>query len=438
MRYGNWSRRGFLRSSLTGLTAAGLPLWNAREVVASQEEKAGEGRKKGPNDQIVMAAIGTGGRGTGIMNAASERDGVKFVAVCDVDRRHAERASGELNKRGHQDIKIYKDFRELLANEDLDAVTIGTPDHWHTITALTAVRAGLDVYCEKPLTLWLDEGKALVEAVRSHDAIFQVGSQQRSDARFRMACELVRNGRIGQVREVEARIGRNPRGGPFKMAEPPAELDWDFWLGQTPEVAYIPERCHGEFRWWIAYSGGKMTDWGAHHNDITQWALGCDGSGPVKVDADGDPWPVLPHCYNYPEKYVATCTYDCGTVLKTMSDGENGVLFTGEDGWIFVSRGRIDASDKALLDEPLGDDAVRLYVSNDHMGNFLDCVRSRELPICDVEVGHRSVSICHLENIALNLRRELQWDPAAQQFIGDDAANGLLRREMRAPWTLDA
>ena len=435
MTYGNWSRRGFLRASSTSMAALGLPLWYARETVARQDEEADSRKKAGPNDTIVMAAIGNGGRGRAIMKEAAKKDGVKFVAVCDVDSRHSQNAVNDL---GGGEIKQYKDFRELLANEELDAVTIGTPDQWHTIPALAAIRAGLDVYCEKPLTLWLDEGKALVKAARERETVFQVGSQQRSDDRFRMACELVRNGRIGKIKEVEARIGRNPVGGPFKMAEVPEELDWDFWLGQTPEVAYIPERCHYEYRWWRAYSGGKLTDWGAHHNDIAQWALGFDGSGPVKFDADGDAWPVLPNCYDWPERFVCTATYDNGTVLKTMSDGENGVLFTGEDGWIFVSRGRIDASDKAILDEPLGDDAVRLYVSGDHMGNFIDCVRTRETPICDVEIGHRSVSVCHLDGIALNLRRELQWDPKAEKFVGDMEANTLLSREMRSPWTLDA
>jgi predicted dehydrogenase len=435
MSYANWSRRGFLRASTSALVAAGLPLWYAREVAAAREEASSKPKRKiGPNDTIVMAAIGCGGQGRGIMRSAAGREGVKFVAVCDVDTRHAQQAVEDL---GGGDIKVYKDYRELFANEELDAVTIGTPDHWHTLPALAAIRAGVDVYCEKPLTLFLDEGKVLVKAAREHDTVFQVGSQQRSDARYRLACELVRNGRIGKIKEVEARIGRNPVGGPFKEARVPDELDWDFWLGQTPEVAYVPERCHYEYRWWQAYSGGKMTDWGAHHNDIAQWALGYDGSGPVKVDADGSPWPVLPHSYDMPERFVCTATYDNGTVLKTMSDGENGNLFTGEDGWIFVNRGKIEASDQALIDEPLGDDAVRLYVSNDHMGNFLDCVRSRETPICDVEIGHRSVSVCHLDNIALNLRRELTWDPEQERFVDDDEANALLRREMRSPWTLD-
>ena len=250
-----------------------------------------------------MAAIGVGGRGTGIMKDAAKRDGVKFVAVCDVDSRHAEKAAEDLGG----DVKTYKDFRELLANEELDAVTIGTPDHWHTLTALAAVRAGLDVYCEKPLTLWIDEGKALVEAVREHDAIFQVGSQQRSD-RPLPAWPASSSATAGSARSRRSRPGSAATRRAARSRSPrcPDELDWDFWLGQTPEVAYIPERCHAEFRWWRAYSGGKMTDWGAHHNDIAQWGLGKDGSGPVKVDADGDAWPVLPNCYDMPERFVCT------------------------------------------------------------------------------------------------------------------------------------
>jgi myo-inositol 2-dehydrogenase / D-chiro-inositol 1-dehydrogenase len=414
------------------MLGAGLPLWAARETLARIDAQSGS-KKIGPNDTIRLATIGTGDRCKALIEDAQRQQGIQFVAVCDVDSRH----NDEGEKKIGSDVKKYTDFRELLQRDDLDAVIVATPDHWHTLATLAAIRKGLDVYCEKPLTLTIDEGKTLLHVAREKKAIVQTGSQQRSDARFRLACELVRNGRIGKVKEVEARIGRNPVGGPFKEAAPPAELDWDFWLGQTPAVAYIPERCHYEFRWWKAYSGGKMTDWGAHHNDITQWGLGYDGSGPISVNATADAWPVLPNCYDMPEAFVTTCTYDNGAVLKTMSDGENGILFTGENGWIFVNRSKITASDQKLIDEPLGSDATRLYVSDDHMKNFIDCVRSRELPICDVEVGHRSVTVCHLENIALNLRRELKWDPKSEHFVDDESANKLLRREMRAPWTLE-
>jgi predicted dehydrogenase len=436
MQKGNWSRRGFLARSLAGLTVgAGLPMWYARRTLAAGEEREARAKRAAADGPIIMGAIGTGGQGTGIMRNAMNRKGVRFVAVCDVDAKRRDAAAKIIGK----DCAQYEDFRELLDRKDINAVTIGTPDHWHTLVALYAMRQGKDMYCEKPLTLTIAEGQALVKVCRAKERVFQVGSQQRSDTRFRLACELVRNGRLGKVKTVETWIGANPVGGPFKVAPVPEGLNWDFWLGQTPRVDYVPQRCHYEFRWWFAYSGGKMTDWGAHHNDIAQWALGMDGSGPVAVEATGtqpkqDPWSLF--CYNTPPKFTVTYTYASGTQL-ICSDKENGVRFEGEDGkWIFVDRGKIQASDKKLLEEPLPEGATKLQVSNDHMGNFLDCVRSRERPICDVEVGHRSVSVCHIGNIALRLGKKLKWDPAKEQF--DDAeANTWLSREMRAPWKLE-
>jgi len=432
------SRRGFLDRSLAALTMAGLPLWYAREVLADDEEKnaaASKFKKLGPNDQIVMAAIGVGGQGTGIMKWAKKKPGVKFVAVCDLDTDHRKKAAKEVGSDCHE----YKDFRELLAKEDLDAVTIGTVDHWHALTSIAAMKAGCDVYCEKPLSLTIEEGKAMVKAARRYDRVFQTGSQQRSDERYRLACELVRNRRIGKVHTVEARIGDNPIGGPFKTSPVPEGLDWDFWKGPTADVPYIKERCHYEFRWWYEYSGGKLTDWGAHHNDIAQWALGMDGSGPVSVTASGTKPADKPDCYNCNPHFTVTYTYATGTHLITSSDGENGNRFIGDDGWIFVNRERIEASDKALLDEPLHGEAVRLYVSNDHMGNFIDGIRTRKRPICDVEVGYRSVTVCHLGAIALRLGIPLDWDPKAERFVGPraDKGNAMISREMRSPWRLD-
>ena len=229
-----------------------------------------------------------------------------------------------------------------------------------------------------------------------------------------MACELVRNGRIGKVHTVEARIGDNPIGGPFPTVPVPKELDWDFWKGPTADVPYVKERCHYEFRWWYEYSGGKLTDWGAHHNDIAQWGLGMDGSGPVSVTATGiAACPTSRTSYNCHPHFAVTYRYADGTHLITTSDGENGNRFIGDEGWIFVSRGRIEASDNKLLNEPLHGETVRLYVSNDHMGNFIDGVRTRKRPICDVEVGYRSVTVCHLGAIALRLGIPLDWDPKA-------------------------
>ncbi len=430
---GTLSRRGFVRNSMGAMAAAGLPAWFARDAFAQEEEKAARRREPGPNDRLVMGAIGTGSRGTGIMKEAKKK-GAQFVAVCDVDAGHRQKAADAVG----DDCKPYEDFRELLDHPGIDAVTVGTPDHWHALIAIAAMKAGKDIYCEKPMTLTVAEGRAMVEVARRTEPVFQVGSQQRSDKRFRMACELVRNGRVGKVKTVEARIGANPKKGPFETSPVPRELNWDFWLGQTPFVDHVKDRCHGDFRWWYEYSGGKVTDWGAHHNDIAQWGLGRDGSGPVLVESECDEPLLEPNCYNCPPHFTITYTYEDGVKLLCMSDGENGVKFEGEDGWIFVSRGKIEASDPKLLEEPLPKDATRLYASDDHMRNFLDCVRDRQATICPIEVGHRSVSVCHIGNISLRLGgKTLKWNPTEERFFGDALANQMLSREMRAPWTLD-
>jgi predicted dehydrogenase len=442
MDRGNLSRRGFLQRSLASLAAAGLPLWYAREVVAAEDARAAAAKKPvSAGDELVMGAIGIGSpqsRGLAIYGDARRHKGVRYVAACDVDGRHLNRALEVMKKDGFADAKGYKDYRDLLARKDINAVTIATPDHWHTLIALEALRQGKDVYCEKPLTLTIDEGKHLVEAVRRAGKVFQVGSQQRSDARFRLACELVRNGRLGKIKAVETWIGANPKDGPFPVVPPPRELDWDFWLGPTPKVDYVENRCHYQFRWWYEYSGGKMTDWGAHHNDIAQWALGMDDSGPVAIEAEGQKPSSDPHSYNTHPTFKVTYTYANGTKL-ICSSKENGVRFEGEGGkWIFVNRNKIEAGDKKLLDEPLKGNATRLPVSTDHMGNFLECTKSRKRPICDVEIGHRSVTVCHLGVIALRSGKKLRWDPAGQTFVGDAEANKWLRRPMRAPWKLEA
>ncbi|GAC1472709.1 MAG: Gfo/Idh/MocA family oxidoreductase [Isosphaeraceae bacterium] len=442
---GELSRRGFLRSATTALVLNGLPLWYAREVAAARDERA-SGEKPGKDKPLVMGAIGTGGQGRGVMEAA-QKHGAKFVAVCDVDARHRTEAINRLKELGQEDrVEGYHDFRELLDRNDLDAVTIATPDHWHALIAIEAMKRGKDIYCEKPLTLTVEEGQVMVKVARARNTVFQTGSQQRSDDRFRLACELVRNGRIGKVHTVETRIGDNPEGGPFPSTAVPQQLDWDFWLGQTPEVDYVEKRGHYEFRWWYEYSGGKVTDWGAHHNDIAQWGLGTDGSGPVRVESTCDsPRYKEPNCYNCPPHFNITYTYAenaskyCdGTRVICTSGGENGVKFDGEGGWIFVSRERIEASDKKLIDESLPTDALRLYKSSDHMQNFFDCVHSREKPICDVEIGFRSVTVCHLGNISLRLGgRTLSWNPTLERFQGDALANEMLSRKMRAPWKLE-
>jgi predicted dehydrogenase len=428
-----------MERSLAALTiGAGLPTWFAREVKAAELEEAPKREKPiGPNDRIVMGAIGVGSpqsRGTAILKDALRHRGVQYVAICDVHKAHRENAAKTLGP----DIAKYGDFRALLDRKDIDAVTIAVPDHWHALIAIDAMKKGKDVYGEKPLALTIAEGRAMVKTTRDANRVFQVGSQQRSDNRFRLACELVRNNRIGKIHTVETCIGENPRGGPFKVQPVPEGLDWDFWLGPTPNVEFVPERCVYEFRWWYEYSGGKLTDWGAHHNDIAQWGLGMDESGPIAVEAEGEAPSKLPNSYNCHPTFKITYTYAQGTKLVCTSGGDNGIRFLGDnDKWIFVSRDRIVASDAKLLDEPLPADAVRLPVSHDHMANFLDCLPTRKRPICDVDIGHHSVNVCHIGNIALRLSKHLRWDPVKERF-DDEEANAWLSRPMRAPWKLEA
>ncbi|MCI0639902.1 MAG: Gfo/Idh/MocA family oxidoreductase [Gemmataceae bacterium] len=473
MNKGNLSRRGFLARSVATAVGAGLPLWYAKEMVADAQEKK-QKDNGGANGRLVMAAIGTGTnrtrrsgnqqlhgeRGVQIMNDAMDQQGVQMIAVCDVDRPNAEFAAGVVNRRySTNDCRVYTDFRELLQNRTIDAVTIGTPDHWHALVAIAAMRAGKHVYCEKPLTLTVEEGKAMVRVARETNRILQTGSQQRSDARFRLACELVRNNRIGHIRQITTLIGDNPVGGPFNVEQPPEGLDWNFWLGPTPRVDYIRQRCHYDFRWWYDYSGGKMTDWGAHHNDIAQWALGMDESGPVSVQGTGTAPATGDRSFNCHPRFEVTYTYANGgngregtrLVCRAVpAEGwrhpNNGVLFEGEDNkWIFVNRGTITASDgnareSRILTEPLAQNATRLEVSANHMGNFMQGVRNRRQPICHVGVGHRSCSVCHLGNIATRFftGQRLTWNPQEERFTGDRAeeANRHLGRPYREPWRL--
>ena len=467
MHKGNLSRRGFLQRSLATLAAAGLPAWYAREVFAAEDDK-----KPGAPDKMIMGAIGIGSpasRGRAIYNDARGQK-AEYVAACDVDRRYLDNALQMMKKDGF-DAKGYADFRELLDNPKVNAVTIAVPDHWHALIAIDALRKGKYVYCEKPLTLTIDEGKAVVKVAKETGRTFQTGSMQRSDPRFRLACELVRNGRIGKVKQVETRIGGNPTCEPIPKVAVPEGLNWDFWLGPAPEADYVERKNNDgklvncrtpyEFRWFYQYSGGKMTDWGAHHNDIAQWGLGMDDSGPVAVEAEGQEPSKDPNAYNTHPTFKITYTYANGAKLLCAShqrDGsadpketavkdkegkehsvshDNGVLFVGEDGkWIFVNRQIITASDPKLIEEPLPADAVRLYVSNNHMANFMECIRTGKPTICPAEVGHRSVTVCHIGVIALRTGKKLGWDPVAEVF-NDPEANKMLSRPMRAPWKLE-
>lgn len=438
-KHSSLSRRSFLHRCSVLAAGSGLPAW-----FFERELGAAAPKPLGPSDRPGIALVGCGGMGKGDAgNAARFGD---IVALCDVDESHVAQAVKQFTKGDRIPAK-YNDFRRVMERNDVHVVITGTPDHWHTLVNMAAVNAGKDVYGEKPLTLTIDEGKQLVKTVRKNQRVLQTGSQQRSDDRFRLACELVRNGRIGKLNEVNVWLPAGFREGPFKPEPIPAGLNWDYWLGQAPKVDYVSKRCHTMFRYWYDYSGGTMTDWGAHHNDIARWAIGLPGPQTIEGKPLAD---LVPGGYTAYSEYDVKFTYKNGVVQNVRTtkadnifggvedpDGQrNGVRFEGTDGWIWVTRGNFKASDPALIKTPLPESAERLYSSNDHMGNFFDCVRSRKLPIADVEVGHRSATLCHLGVISLRLGAKLDWDPQAEQFIGEHAkeANAWVAREMRKPY----
>jgi predicted dehydrogenase len=389
---------------------------------------------------LAFALVGCGGQGTGDARNA-QRYG-KIVAVCDVDASHVAAA-----KKVFPGAEVYSDFRKLLERKDVDAVICGTVDHWHTLVSMAAMKAGKDVYCEKPLTLTIDEGKRLVKVQRETQRVLQTGTQQRSSVHFRLASDLVRNGRIGKIQRVEVWLPAGLRQGPFKTSAVPKGFDYDFWLGQTATVPYVKERTHFSFRYWWEYSGGTMTDWGAHHNDIVLWALDMDGSGPTSAEGK-QLVEMIPGGYTAASEYEVTYTYANGVVhscrsttasewhggVKDPKGQQHGIKFIGSDGWIWVTRGVIQAHDRGILTQKLPESAKRVYVSNDHMGNFIDCVKSRKTPICPAEVGHRSASLSHVGVLAIRLGRKLQWDPVKEEFVGDAEAAKWVARPMRKPY----
>jgi len=411
------------RSLLKGVLAAGVaPLF----VPASALGKAG---RPSPSERLTLAMIGIGNMGGGHLGWWLGRGDVQVIATCDVrsDVRDStlQRVESKYQQKG---CETYNDYRELLAREDLDTVCIAVPDHWHALIAIEAARQGKDIYCEKPMTLTIAEADAMVAAMRRYNRVFQTGSQQRSSREFLFACEMVRSGRIGKITNVNVNVG-GPAGPKEYAPEPvPAGLDWDFWLGPAPWAEYNEARASGSYgggwRQCRDYSGGGMTDWGAHHFDIAQWGLGRDGSGPVDI--------IPP---NVSDNGKLVMRYDDGITL-THGGGGNGVLFEGTEGKIEVNRGHLKTWPADLMDVPTQAGEVQLYRSPGHHEDFLECVRTRRQPICDVAIGASSVTVCHLGNIAWWLGRQLQWDPVKHVF--DDAeANRWIDRPRRAPWVLE-
>ncbi len=454
------SRRGFMASAGKGIVASsvlgGFPAIVPASVFGDTS----------PGNRINIGAIGTGRISRGHdLPGLWKHDAGRIMAVCDLDSRRAEDAKTLVNgyytkKTGkpYVGVTAYGDYRELLANKDVDAVVISTPDHWHALIAIDAVAAGKDVYLQKPASLTIAEGRALSNAVHKSGRIFQIGSQQRSSPQFRYAAELVRNGRIGQLKTVEVGLPGDPSGDEEPDMPVPRNLKYDTWLGSTPVVPYTEKRVHPQQGYdrpgWLRceqFGAGMITGWGAHHIDSAHWGMDTEYTGPVEV------WGTA----EFPKKglwdvhgpFRTEALYANGVHMIVSGDYPNGIRFIGTEGWIFVSRGNetvtasdpvsklkderaLAASDPKIIRSVIGPDEIHLYESADHHGNWLDCIRSRQQPIAPVEVAHRACSTCLLHHIAMKAKRKLYWDPAKERFKNDDDANALLSRPQRAPYTV--
>ena len=434
------SRREFLQhTTLTAAAGASLPYWFSGVQTMADDARS-------PNERPRAGCIGNGGMGRGDGNNVKRY--ADIVANCDVDREHAEKFKAEIAAGKSE---IYEDYRALLDRNDIDVVTISTPDHWHTRIAIAALRSGKDVYCQKPLTLTIAEGKLLRDVVKETGRVLQVGTQQRSEYNnmFLKAVALCHGGRIGKLQRVTVAIGGAPSGGPFPKVAVPQALNWDQWQGQTPAVEYIKERGHRNFRWWYEYSGGKLTDWGAHHVDIAQWGIGMQETGPTKVEVQSAEHPVefqggmptVDDCYNTATTFRIRCEFPNGVemIIRDRADElgfDNGIMFEGSEGRFFVNRGKLtgEAVD-ALAQNPI-DEATLVALRKGkridrHMGNFIECCRDGGLPASDVYTHHRILTTCHLANIAMRLKRNLQWNPETEQIVGDDEANAMQSRDQR-------
>ena len=388
-----------------------------------------------PSERITVAQIGLGWIGGSHLDAILGRQDAQYLALCDVNQQKLHAVRDRINNHYRQrfnvaDFKgpdIYGDFRQMLARADIDAVIIAVPDHWHAIIAIHAAQAGKDIYCEKPLTLTIDEAKALIKVVRRYNVVFQTGSQQRSNSfnRFRDACELIRNGRIGNVLSIDVSTGEPPMDCDLPPQPQPDYFDWNMWLGQTPDRPYHEKLASMHWRPYREYCGGGFADMGAHHFDIAQWALDMDHSGPVEV--------LYPGLKN-PDKI--TYRYANGVTMNHIGGNCLGLTFYGDQGSLYIGRDGLRSTPDALAREPLPSNALRLYHSNNHHGNWLDCIRNRKRPVADVEIGVRSAIVCHIGNIAYQLKRSLKWDPKNLHFIDDELANRLASRPQRAPWAL--
>ncbi len=420
-------RRKFLRTS-AGVLAA--PTILSTSVF-------GQAGRKSPSDRITLGLIGCGGQGTGDLRNLMNNDGVQALAVCDPDKSHREKVKGMVEKEYAKEKESgtfkgcddYNDFRELCARDDIDAVIVATPDHWHALATLEALRHGKDVYCEKPITHLFAEGQAVYKEAEARKAVFQVGSQQRSDTRFRVAAEAVMNGLLGKITTVEVGLptGKGTNADD-KVAQPiPEGLDYDKWCGPSRLLPFNTERLHWNWRWCLDYGGGQLMDWIGHHNDIAHWGLEMDKSGPISVQAKGFTFPAK-GIWDAPINYEVVSEYEGGTTVSISNRHTMGTKWIGENGWIYVTRGKIEASNKDWIIESKDRGPKKAYKSGSHHRNFLECVRSREACICPAETGHRSATPGHLGYVSQKLGgRLLKWDAAKEEVVGDAEADKLLK-----------
>ena len=433
------SRRGFLKG--TGAIALGAP------YVLTSTALGGPGGTPA-SDRIVMGFIGVGGQGGGHVHGLSGRRDVQIAAICDADRGRRESRRKFVSdryardKRGGKGVRAYRDFRDLLARDDIDAILTAPPDHWHALVSIAAARAGKDIYCEKPLASSVAEGRAVVDAVQRYGRVFQTGSQERS-GRGRLGCELVRNGRLGKIHTIRTYLPTDHRQTGNHRPQPvPDGFDYDMWLGRAPWAPYTPARCHFNFRWIRDYSPGELIDRGAHVNDLALWGAEPLLTGPVEIEGTGEfPRDGL---WNSAIDYHIEYHYASG--LRIITDSRNpdgsrparGIKFEGTDGWLFIHihGGNMRAEPESILREKIGENEIHLHRSPGHHEDWLRAIRSRGPTVAPADQGHRTASFCHLGNIAILLNRKLLWDPDKEQFLNDDEANRMVRPCMREPWEL--
>lgn len=456
------TRRDFLKNTVKG-AAGTIALANFPTIVPASVLG-----KNAPSNRINVGAIGNGRISrTHDMPSVWKYDHANIMAVCDLDKKRLKEAKelvdGYYSKKSGKEyngVKMYDDYQELINNKDIDAVIISTPDHWHLLPAIHAVRAGKDVYMQKPTSLTIPEGRLLSNEVNKAGRIFQIGSQQRSMPQFKIACELVRNGRIGKVHTIYVGLPiDNPDQSTVEKEMPiPPNLDYDKWLGSTPYVYYTEKRVHPQEGYgrpgWLRceqFGAGMITGWGAHHFDIVNWGLGTEYTGPAEVSGTAT-FPPEEALWDVHGQYKTEYSYENGPKVIVSDEYPNGVKFIGSDGWIFVTRGNyaatasdpvadkktkaLDASDPKILSSVIGSEGIHLYDSKDHHGNWLECIRTRQQPITPIEVGHRACSVCILNHTAMKLKRKLYWDPIQERFKNDDEANAFLSRPQRWPYQI--